>query len=88
MRNCVSIPLSIIPKKYEFCTMKGCKKATNGRQYCETHLSVEARRKLSQKQQTCIRSACHNAKCFNGAAHENGEQYCSKCKKACCWKMV
>jgi len=86
MRSCVPLPLSLIPKKREFCAVKGCIKATNGRQYCEKHLSVDERRKLSQEQQTCIRSDCCSALCITGEVHENGEQYCTKCKQACCWK--
>ncbi|MBU0458642.1 hypothetical protein KJ652_04170 [Patescibacteria group bacterium] len=68
--------------------MKGCEKATNGRQYCEKHLSLDERRKISKKQQTNIRSGCCGAKCMTGEVHENGEQYCTKCNKACCWKTV
>ncbi|MDD3896554.1 MAG: hypothetical protein PHU04_01755 [Candidatus Peribacteraceae bacterium] len=86
LRDCVPVPPTPIPKKHEFCTVKGCGKATNGRQYCEKHLSVESRRKLSQAQQTSIRSACCNARCTSGKAHESGEQYCSKCKQPCYWK--
>jgi len=57
------IPPSSIHKKYEICTVKDCGKATNGRQYCDKHISVDARRKLSDKQQIVIRSLCCGAKC-------------------------
>jgi len=84
--DCEFVPTSPIPKKYEFCTVKDCGKETNGRQYCEKHQSVDARRKVSQKQRAFIRSDCCDAKCISGKVHENGEQYCTKCKLPCCWR--
>jgi len=65
--------------------MKGCNKATKGKEYCEKHLSIDERRKMTDKQQAGIQSGCCKAKCTIGEVHENGEQYCTKCKKPCCW---
>ncbi|PIR53545.1 hypothetical protein COU76_00685 [Candidatus Peregrinibacteria bacterium CG10_big_fil_rev_8_21_14_0_10_49_10] len=81
-------PPSPIQKKHEFCTVKGCGKATKGKQYCDKHLSLDERRKLSNQLQSHIRSDCCSAQCVSGKAHENGEQYCKSCKEACCWKKA
>ena len=88
MRRCVSVPPSPIPKKHEFCTVKGCGKETHGKQYCVAHMNVAVRRQLPQELRAIIRSACCSAKCVSGKAHDNGEQYCVGCKEPCCWRAV
>ncbi len=35
-----------------------------------------------------IRSLCCEAKCKAGPVHDYGEQYCSKCKEPCPWKLA
>jgi len=75
-------------KKHDTCTMKNCGQASDGKQYCPQHASLGSRRKLSGDMMAHIRSACCTVKCVSGKAHENGEQYCTKCKEPCCWKTV
>jgi len=67
--------------------MKGCGKASHGKQYCAHHMNIAVRRQLPGELRAAIRSDCCNAKCVSGKPHENGEQYCTKCKQPCCWKM-
>ncbi len=80
------LPPLPIQKKYAVCLVKECGKDSYGRQYCEKHTSVDLRRKLPNTLRAHIRSHCCSAKCVSGKAHENGEQYCAKCKEPCCWK--
>ncbi|MEK7563874.1 MAG: hypothetical protein AAB544_05800 [Patescibacteria group bacterium] len=75
-------------KKHEICLVRGCGKPTSGRQHCAAHGTPEQRRKLSTAIQKTIRSACCSEECFSGEGHENGEQYCAKCKEPCGWKSV
>ena len=86
--RCGLLPPLLIQKKYGVCLMKGCGKDSNKKQYCEKHLSVDLRRKLPKELHARIRSHCCSAKCISGEAHENGEQYCAKCKEPCCWKVM
>ena len=80
------LPHPAIQKKHESCPVKGCGKPSKGKPYCPEHMTVEKRRKLNSDLSAIIRSHCHDAKCFSGAPHDTGEQYCSKCKEPCCWK--
>lgn len=75
-------------RKHDTCTVKGCGKASNGKQYCEKHGTAGQRRTLTRELSALIRSDCCTARCVIGAAHDNGEQYCSACKEACCWKTA
>lgn len=75
-------------KRRETCLVGGCGKASHGKQYCEKHLNVAQRRKLTTERSALIRSDCHNVKCVAGVAHEYGEQYCSQCKEPCRWKAA
>lgn len=79
------LPL-FIQKKYDICLVKGCGTDSQGKQYCEKHMSVVQRRKLTHEMSSLIRSSCCDAKCMIGKVHDNGEQYCKKCKQPCCWK--
>jgi len=83
---CEPLPTLPIQKKYAVCLVKECGKDSYGRQYCEKHTSVDLRRRLPNTLRAHIRSHCCSAKCVSGKAHENGEQYCAKCKEPCCWK--
>lgn len=83
-----SFPPCPIQKHREICLVAGCGKPTKGRQYCEKHASPAQRRTLTAALSALIRSECCDAKCVKGEAHDNGEQYCAKCKHACCWKTM
>jgi hypothetical protein len=81
------LPLPLIYKRRDICLVKGCGKSSNGRSYCNAHMDVSARRALTKDLSALIRSDCCDAACFKGEVHDNGEQYCSKCKQPCCWKV-
>ncbi len=70
------------------CPIGQCGVATGGKPYCPKHMDVKERRKLSSSLRSLIRSDCCEAACTQGDLHEFGEQYCTKCKKPCCWKTV
>lgn len=73
-------------KKNEYCRVKGCGKASHGKQYCVQHMTAGQRRSLPRELTALIRSDCCSATCVAGKTHDNGEQYCTKCHQACCWK--
>lgn len=75
-------------KNHENCPIKGCGKKTNGKPYCPQHATVTQRRVMPGNMQLQIRSSCCDAKCIKGAAHDSGEQYCTKCKEPCHWKAA
>ena len=75
-------------KQHEFCLVNGCGKVSQGKQYCAKHMNVGERRKLTTSKSAQIRSDCCSAKCEAGVVHDNGEQYCTKCKHPCCWKAA
>ena len=68
------------------CPIKDCGQPSNGKPYCKLHMALGERRKVSKELSMIIRSACCSAKCETGAAHEDGMQYCTKCKQPCIWK--
>lgn len=68
--------------------MKGCGKATHGKPYCLKHATIALRRVVPDAARANMRSGCCDAKCVSGVAHDDGEQYCTKCKQPCHWKMV
>jgi hypothetical protein len=45
------------------------------------------RRKLTPELSALIRSDCCKATCVVGEVHGNGEQYCTKCKQPCIWRV-
>ncbi len=63
---------------------KGGYGAHGGRRYA-SQMTLAERRKLPDALRSTIRSICCEAKCVSGSPHENGEQYCTACKEACCW---
>jgi hypothetical protein len=75
-----------MPRNHINCPVDGCGKATHGRPYCDKHIDVSQRRALSAARGARIRSACCAAACKPGKAHDNGEQYCTKCGEACTWR--
>lgn len=70
------------------CPIGQCGKATGGKPYCPKHMDVKERRSLSASLRGLIRSDCCEAPCLAGKVHDNGEQYCTKCKEPCCWKTA
>lgn len=79
---------SIHQKNRTHCPIKECGKPTKGKPYCPQHMAIGERRKLPGQMRANIRSGCCEAKCISGAAHDSGEQYCTKCKEPCNWKAA
>ena len=84
----VVLSLSMHPtKQREVCHYAGCDKPSNGKSYCAKHMNLSQRRKLPAEVTAIIRSGCCDAKCVAGEQHDMGEQYCTKCKQPCAWKV-
>ena len=75
--------------KAKMCTVDGCGRQTHGKAYCSTHLKAGKRPLvvLSKEVRAFMRSDCCGVVCIMGKRHDYGEQYCSECEAACCWKM-
>jgi hypothetical protein len=81
-----ALPPILIKKSRGICLVADCGKVCDGRQYCKEHATPEQRRAIKSHLRTLIVSDCCEAACTKGEGHDYGEQYCSKCKLACCWK--
>ncbi len=82
------LPNTSIQKTRENCPAKGCGKPSHGKPYCLRHVTAAQRRVLPQEVLRNIRSLCCEASCTSGPVHDYGEQYCSKCKEPCPWKLA
>jgi len=72
----------------KICDAEGCGlKPLRGKSYCSKHLATHGKQKMTKEMQLMLRSACCNVACTVGERHEYGEQYCSRCKQGCIWKM-
>ncbi|HBH19606.1 MAG TPA: hypothetical protein DEB30_05420 [Candidatus Peribacter riflensis] len=69
--------------------MNGCRSPSHGRSYCHKHAKIGRENGVvfTPEQRSHMRSLCCGAACTAGAQHEYGNQYCQKCKTACCWHM-
>ena len=71
------------PVIHTHCTIPFCDREHYGKGLCRMHYQ---RQYKSPSHTITMRSACCNSKTEEGEPHENGKQYCGRCKLPCFWR--